>query len=143
MYNFILIPLHILYYDLWFYLTNICLHHPNIYFLHKLHHSKPFALLQYKDTNNASIVENIIQPLGIFIPFFICKPSMLAILISWSIISMRGLIRHDNRFSFLIGNHHILHHKYIMYNFGEYWMDNMCGTLYPDDTEYIYGILYT
>jgi sterol desaturase/sphingolipid hydroxylase (fatty acid hydroxylase superfamily) len=53
------------------------------------------------------------------------------------------MMRHDDRFSWLIGNHHILHHKYPKYNFGEYWIDKMFGTLYPNKSEYIYGELYT
>jgi sterol desaturase/sphingolipid hydroxylase (fatty acid hydroxylase superfamily) len=53
------------------------------------------------------------------------------------------MLRHDNRFSWLIGNHHLLHHKYVKYNFGEYWIDCLCGTNYPNQNEYIYGKIYT
>jgi sterol desaturase/sphingolipid hydroxylase (fatty acid hydroxylase superfamily) len=52
-------------------------------------------------------------------------------------------MRHDNRFSWITGNHHLLHHKYINYNFGEYWIDRLFGTAYPNKSEYIFGVLYT
>jgi len=48
----------------------------------------------------------------------------------------------DHRFTWLIGNHHLLHHKYPPYNFGEYWIDKMFKTNYHDATEYEVGLLY-
>ena len=54
--------------------------------------------------------------------------------------SIRGFMRHDNRCIWLIGNHHILHHKYPNYNYGEYWIDSICGTLCPYKEEY--GLIY-
>jgi sterol desaturase/sphingolipid hydroxylase (fatty acid hydroxylase superfamily) len=42
-----------------------------------------------------------------------------------------------------MGNHHILHHKYIGYNYGEYWIDTVMGTVYPNKKEYQYGNIYT
>ena len=58
-------------------------------------------------------------------------------------IAARGYMRHDHRYSFLIGNHHLLHHKNPKYNFGEYWIDSLFGTKYPNKYEYIYGKIYT
>jgi sterol desaturase/sphingolipid hydroxylase (fatty acid hydroxylase superfamily) len=52
------------------------------------------------------------------------------------------MLRHDHRFIWLIGNHHILHHKYNHYNFGEYWLDSLFKTNYPNKTEYVYGLIY-
>jgi hypothetical protein len=51
-------------------------------------------------------------------------------------------MRHDERFVWLIGNHHLLHHRFPHYNFGEYWLDQLGGTLYPDRKEAVSGILY-
>jgi hypothetical protein len=39
------------------------------------------------------------------------------------ILNIRGMMRHDEKFVFLIGNHHLLDHKYPKYKFGEFWID--------------------
>jgi lathosterol oxidase len=135
--------LHIVCYDIWFYISHIILHNKYIYFIHKIHHSKLYHTLNYNDTYVSHYLENIIQPIGIFIPFLFYKTSMLTFLFAFFIISIRGLMRHDNKYSWLIGNHHLLHHKYINYNFGEYWIDTICCTKYPNNNEYIYGKIYT
>jgi sterol desaturase/sphingolipid hydroxylase (fatty acid hydroxylase superfamily) len=87
-------------------------------------------------------IENIVQPIGILVPCFYYF-SFSELLIAFCIITIRGLMRHDNRFSWITGNHHLLHHKYISYNFGEYWIDCSFGTAYPNKSEYIFGVLYT
>jgi sterol desaturase/sphingolipid hydroxylase (fatty acid hydroxylase superfamily) len=38
------------------------------------------------------------------------------------------MMRHDKRFVWLIGDHHLLHHRDGRYNFGEGWIDSLCGT---------------
>ena len=135
---------HIICYDIWFYFSHIILHQPFFYYnIHKIHHRKPYLQLNYKDTHEAHIIENIVQPIGIFVPYFITTFSPLQLVIAFTIISVRGIMRHDNNFSFLIGNHHLLHHKYINYNYGEYWIDKLCGTLCPYEKEYVYGRIYT
>jgi sterol desaturase/sphingolipid hydroxylase (fatty acid hydroxylase superfamily) len=54
------------------------------------------------------------------------------------------MLRHEsNKYAvYIIGNHHLLHHKYPNYNYGEYWIDYICGTLYPNQIEYQRGLLY-
>ena len=52
------------------------------------------------------------------------------------------MMRHDDRFTWLIGNHHLLHHKYPQYNYGEYWLDWLGGTLYPLREEAKQGLIY-
>jgi len=139
-----LIFLHILCYDVWYYISHIILHKPKLYiFVHKIHHSTPLNKLNYTSAHVAHYAENIIQPLGMFVPCFIVEYSRTALLISFIIISIRGALRHDYRFSWLIGNHHLLHHKYVNYNFGEYWIDCLCKTNYPNKDEYVYGSVYT
>jgi len=61
---------HILCYDIWFYVSHIILHNRNIYYIHKIHHSKAYSELTYSDTNVAHNIENIIQPIGILAPCF-------------------------------------------------------------------------
>ena len=136
------ILLHIICYDIWFYFSHIILHTKNIYSIHKIHHSVPYQELTYMDTHRAHWIENIVQNLGLYIPCFF-EFSIYPIITSFTIISIRGMMRHDDRCSGLIGNHHILHHKYRNYNFGEHWIDSLFGTTYPDKKEYIYGKIYT
>ena len=139
-----LIVFHIFCYDVWFYISHIILHKPLFYFnIHNIHHSTPLTKLDYKSTHVAHYLENIIQPLGVIIPCFIYSLNFTSLVIAFTIISIRGLLRHDNRFSWLIGNHHVLHHKNVKYNFGEYWIDSLCGTTFPYKSEYIYGKIYT
>jgi lathosterol oxidase len=140
--NFIIIS-HIVGYDVWFYITHIFLHHPTIYVIHKIHHSTKYDKLKYYDVNTGHIIEHVVQPLGIFLPIFWYGFLWKAFLIANLIIVARGLMRHDHRFAWLIGNHHLLHHKYPKYNLGEYWIDVLCGTVYPRKEEYIHGLIYT
>jgi len=133
----------ILSYDIWFYISHIILHNKFAHFIHKIHHQKHYTQLYFLDTYKSHYIENIIQPIGILFPFIIVKFSLLEVLIAVVFICIRGIMRHDHRCSWLIGNHHILHHKYANNNYGEYWIDKLCGTQYPNSNEYIYGYLYT
>ena len=140
----IAIFLHIICYDIWFYFSHIILHNPIMYYnIHRIHHEKPYDQIIWLDTNEGHYIENIFQPIGVFIPCFSYGFFPGHLIVASLIILLRGLMRHDNRCSWLIGNHHLLHHKHPKYNFGEYWIDNMCGTIYPNKEEYIYGKLYT
>lgn len=135
---------HIICYDLWFYISHIGLHNKYIYnHIHKIHHAKPYIYLEFKDTHVSHYLENVVQPLGIIIPYFFYTFQFYPLLLSFLIISIRGLARHDHRCSWLLGNHHILHHKHLNCNYGEYWIDKLFGTVYKEENEYIYGILYT
>jgi sterol desaturase/sphingolipid hydroxylase (fatty acid hydroxylase superfamily) len=136
---------HIFCYDVWFYISHIILHNPTIYgSIHKIHHSRPYQQIRFQDTHTAHWIENVVQPIGILIPYTITGAfSAQNIIVAFAVISARGLARHDDRCSWLIGNHHLLHHKYTNYNFGEYWIDVLCGTRFPQDDEYIHGMIYT
>ena len=134
--------LHIFFYDVWFYVSHLFLHHNLFYKIHKLHHTKQYDKLIWYDTNVSHYIEHIIQPLGFFIPCLFSSFSYKYLFVSYIFIAIRGLMRHDNICSFLIGNHHILHHKYPNYNYGEYWIDKLFGTICPYKNEYIYGKIY-
>jgi len=135
---------HIFCYDVWFYVSHIILHDPILYgIIHYIHHSTPYHKLDYAATHVAHYAENLIQPIGFIVPCFFIGFMPVTLVISFSIIIVRGLLRHDHRYSWLIGNHHLLHHKYPRYNFGEYWIDVLCGTHCKHTEEYVYGKIYT
>ena len=137
---------HIICYDIWFYFSHILLHTKWLINIHKIHHHKPYQYLIYTDTNVGHFIEGPLQVLGIFFPllFFplFYNFNLFSFIYASIFLGIRALMRHDNRCSYLIGNHHILQHKYPNYNFGEYWIDTLCGTRYPDNAEYIYGLIY-
>ena len=133
----------ILSYDIWFYISHIILH--NIYFyknIHRFHHSINYETIDYKDTYRGHFFEGPFQGIGFLFPLFFIDLNLYAIFISLLLINTRGMLRHDKRFIWLIGNHHILHHKYPRYNFGEYWLDKLFRTNYPNINEYEYGMIY-
>jgi sterol desaturase/sphingolipid hydroxylase (fatty acid hydroxylase superfamily) len=140
---------HIIGYDIWFYWIHRILHQSFWYkTVHKIHHQIPYKQMNYTHTNIGHMFENIVQPLGICIPFFfITSDSYICTISSFSISLVftyaRGLMRHDHYFTYWFGNHHLLHHKYPNYNYGEYWLDLLFYTHYPHSHEYIHGILYT
>jgi len=117
----------ILTYDIWFYISHILLHHPTLYTYHKEHHSK--LVPTCTDTYVGHILEGPFQGIGMFVPCIVFNYSYYDIVIILFFLNIRGMLRHDERFIFLIGNHHLLHHKYPKYNYGEYWIDSLCGTL--------------
>ena len=143
------ILINILCYDIWVYILHMFLHNRNIYFIHKIHHSIDIKKqINYLDSYKSHIIEGQIQNIGIFIPYLyniyeITEIKNMNILIIVLIfINIRGMMKHDNRCIWIIGNHHLLHHKYPKYNFGEYWIDYLCGTKYPNEKEYIYGLIH-
>ena len=124
---------HIVSYDLWFYISHVALHkirNPIIKDIHSIHHEVPHENLKWNNTSDGHIIEHIIQPLGIFIPclFFI---DINGLILSSLYISIRGCMRHDHRCSWMIGEHHLLHHKYPEYNYSEYYIDYIFGTICP------------
>ena len=131
---------YIVSYDIWYYISHIALH-KYLYTIHKHHHAVNYNTMTYKDTYVGHYLESVIQGLGIMIP-------LLWVTINWSFmlallfVNIRGMMRHDIRCIWLIGNHHILHHRYPKYNFGEYWLDRLWGTQYPNKLEYKVGLIY-
>jgi sterol desaturase/sphingolipid hydroxylase (fatty acid hydroxylase superfamily) len=140
---FVEILCHIFFYDVWFFFSHIILHNKHIYkTIHKTHHLVDYRIMKYTDTYVAHYWETPFQGVGILFPLFFIHFNPYSFLISVLFISIRGLMRHDHHFVWIIGNHHILHHKHPRYNFGEYWLDVLFGTNYPNKEEYVYGILY-
>ena len=139
-----LILLQILCYDLWFYTSHIILHFRIPYYqIHNVHHHKLYNTLIFWDAYKGNHFESIIQSAGLFVPYLIIDIPLSYLFIAGFITNLRGLMRHDDRCTWLIGNHHLLHHKYPKYNYGEYWIDKMCGTYCPHKEDYIYGKIYT
>ena len=146
------ILLHIIGYDIWFYLTHLLLHTPILQKIHKIHHSCPYDKMDWRDTSKAHVIENIIQPWGIIAPYllhyffpgtYFLQPTYTTLVVAFTIVLVRGWMRHDHRFVWLIGNHHLLHHKMPQTNYGEYWIDLLCCTRNPNLQEYKYGYIYT
>lgn len=127
-------------YDIWFYLSHIILHSKTLYKFHKQHHAHMYPM--WLDTLDGSTFESAFQILGLFFPLLYYQTIVSQFLGAASLVGIRALMRHDDRYSFLIGNHHLLHHKYPSYNFGEYWIDAVCGTMYPNAAEHKRGLLF-
>lgn len=134
------IVVSIICYDIWFYTSHIMLHNKGLYKYHREHHLK--IVPTYLDTYVGHKLESPFQGIGMFFPFIIWSYDVYDLIVILLILNIRGMMRHDEKFVFLIGNHHLLHHKYPKYNFGEYWIDYIYGTKYPNDDEYKTGLIY-
>ena len=133
----------ILCYDIWFYLSHIILHKKYLYkIIHNEHHNLDYNKIKFTDAYIGHFIEGPFQGIGVLFPLLFIKYSLYKFLFSILLINIRGMLRHDNRFIWIIGNHHILHHKYPQYNYGEYWLDKLFGTCYPNIDEYVYGMFY-
>jgi sterol desaturase/sphingolipid hydroxylase (fatty acid hydroxylase superfamily) len=129
----------ILSYDIWFYISHRLLHTPELYGYHRIHHEKgePTAW----DTYLSQWMEGPFQGAGAIVPAIWFSYSLMDILIVLAFLNVRGMLRHDDRFSWLLGNHHVLHHRYPTYNFGERWLDYLGGTQFPRKEECVKGII--
>jgi sterol desaturase/sphingolipid hydroxylase (fatty acid hydroxylase superfamily) len=50
----------------------------------------------------------------------------------WTPIAIESKIDRTKPFSFIVGNHHLLHHKQPKCNFSEYYIDYLFGTLHEN-----------
>lgn len=116
----------ILAYDIWFYISHILLHTNTLYPYHKLHHvtSEPTFL----DTYVGHSLEGPFQGVGMFVPYLFLQYTTTETIIILVLLNVRGMAQHDKRGVFLVGNHHMLHHKYSNCNYGQYWIDALCQT---------------
>lgn len=131
----------ILCYDIWFYASHVLLHTWFYKKIHAIHHAK--VVPYFYDTYIGHILEGPLQSLGTFVPCLWLDYSLYELVVVILFLNLRGMMRHDPRCVWLIGNHHLLHHKYPQYNYGEYWLDWLMGTLYPCKAEHIHGLIYT
>ena len=125
--------LPILSYDIWFFISHLLLHSNLLYKYHCIHHSVDPYTMTYVDTYTGHWIEDVLQSAGFLFPYAFYNYTVLDTAIILFFLNARGMLRHDIRMTWLIGNHHILHHKHVNYNFGEYWIDCLCGTLYIED----------
>lgn len=134
--------LYIFCYDIGFYLSHILLHTKMFYKYHRLHHDVSYEKLTFYDTIKGDLIETVLQNGGILIPNIFIEYNFYHLLFSYIFVFIRGALRHDHRFTYLVGNHHLLHHKNQRYNFGELWIDFLMGTRYPYKNHYIKGYIY-
>jgi len=122
-------------YDIWFYAIHYTLHNIYLYSkIHRIHHQIKHNDLTFFNSYTSHIIEKPLSYAGALIPYlFICpSPNYYAILLSLLFINIRDALRHDKRFIHIVGDHHLLHHQYPQYNFGEEWLDNFFWTKYYD-----------
>lgn len=127
-------------YDVWFYLSHLLLHTRRLWPIHREHHTKVEP--EWQDTYVGHWSESVLQGLGMLVPMGFWSFTWTDIGIVLLFLNVRGMMRHDGRCNWLIGNHHLLHHKDPRYNFGEYWLDRLGGTLYPRREEAEAGWIY-
>jgi len=135
----ILVVISVISYDIWFYISHVILHNQLSQF-HKLHHSK--SVPTYVDTYLATTVETTFLGVGFMFPAIVYNYTAGDIILILFLLNIRGMMAHDWRWTFLIGNHHLLHHKYGNCNYGQYWIDSLCGTRHKNEKDYVYGYLY-
>ena len=121
--------LSILGYDIWFYISHLILHTKYLYIYHKEHHKNTINLT-FLDTYTGHILEGPFQGIGILLPYvFSLSMTITDFIIVLILVNIRGMMRHDYRCVWLIGDHHLLHHQYPKYNYGEFWIDYLCNTI--------------
>ena len=125
-------------YDVWNYFTHICLHKITLYKYHKYHHVIMYGDLSYTDAFAGHVIELPLHAVGMFIPHIFIEYHIRALLCAYIYVTIRTYLQHDHRCTWLVGNHHLLHHKHPKYNFGEKWIDYMLGTLYVPGTDGVY-----
>jgi len=122
--------IYIVSHDVWYYIFHRLLHTKYFYYIHKKHHKKIHNQLTYLDAYVGEIIEFPLETMGICGPLLIQENTHYIFFCALLFIFIRNLMQHDERFIWLVGNHHLIHHKLPNYNYGEYWIDKMCGTNY-------------
>ena len=121
-------------YDLWFYVAHRLLHTPLLYArYHSQHHQHKRPT--YRETFVASTVENCVSGLGILVPLLCCPTvSIPAFAAAYLYCFVRGVLRHDSRASWLVGDHHLVHHMEPATNFSSYYVDAIFSTCSQSST---------
>lgn len=120
--------LHIVGYDLWFYLSHLALHTPTLWWIHRIHHEKRKPL--WYDTYHGHWLESAIQGLGFFLPWLDMNVSLPVAAVALLLINVRAMAQHDKRCAWIVGDHHLVHHRNARINFGQPWLDWLGGTNY-------------
>jgi len=123
------IVISIISYDIWFYISHLLLHSKQLYKYHKEHHTK--IVPTFLDTYVAHPFETSFQGIGMFFPYAVINYTGYETIIILVLLNIRGTLQHDERGTFLVGNHHLLHHRYQNCNYGQYWIDALCNTASP------------
>jgi len=103
------------------------MHTKYLYPIHKIHHSS--YKTKYIDFFKVEYLEYPLSSIGLYIAMYLYGIYIYQLLFALSIIIIRGSMEHDERFVWIIGNHHLQHHAYIYCNYGEYWVDYVFGTI--------------
>jgi sterol desaturase/sphingolipid hydroxylase (fatty acid hydroxylase superfamily) len=119
---------YIVYYDIFYYFLHRLLHTKYLYNIHKIHHKKNIP--NYLDYYNIHLLEYPLTSIGLLIAIYIYKIYIYQLIMAIIFINTRGILIHDKKFINLVGDHHLIHHKYYKYNYGEYWLDFTFGTIY-------------
>lgn len=131
--------LHIIGYDIWFYISHRMLHTRVLWWAHKIHHEKRHPL--FIDTYYGHWAEGPFQSVGFLLPIALGFWNFWLALLALIIVNARGIARHDGRTVWLIGNHHLIHHETGTVNFGDYWVDRLFRTAAPPERQ-VRGFLY-
>jgi len=100
-----------------------------------MHHQTKPDELDYSDAHKEHWVESFAKPVGLLIPCVFGQASAASLTTSAVFVYVRSMMHHDYRFVWLTGQHHLLHHRFPKYNFGEEWVDFLFGTRYhPSST---------
>jgi sterol desaturase/sphingolipid hydroxylase (fatty acid hydroxylase superfamily) len=118
---------YIVYYDIFYYFLHRLLHTKYLYFIHKIHHIKNIP--DYYDYYNIHVLELPFTSIGLIFAIYLYKLYIYQLLYAIIFINVRGILIHDNQFIYLVGDHHLIHHKYYKCNYGEYWLDYIFGTV--------------
>jgi len=123
---------HILSYDVLFYMTHLLLHKKEFYWIHKKHHENVDPT--YLDTYHDHWLESPIQTSGFLIPYMFLEFDPIQTSCALVVLNIRGMLAHDPRGSFLVGDHHLVHHKLSNCNYGQYWIDYLMNTHHKPKT---------
>jgi len=125
MLNFIV---YLVYYDLYYYFAHRLLHSRVLYPIHKYHHNK--SLSHYSDFYKIHVLEIPFTSAGLLMAIYFHKLYINQLLLCILFINIRGMICHDHKCVNIVGDHHLLHHKYYKCNYGEYWIDYIFNTVH-------------
>lgn len=132
--------LHIIGYDVWFYVSHRALHTHWLWWVHRIHHQKAEPV--WTDTYHGHWFESVFQSWGFFVPWACVPVSLNVAAVALTIINVRAMLHHDRRGTFLVGDYHLIHHRRPGVNFsvrrrwsldastrlGQPWLDWLGGT---------------